>query len=513
MNRVLFSILLCGGAYAADWPTFGGDAQRTGWARDEDSLGKDNVKSLTLLWKYATGNQPKELNGLTAPVVAERVFTPRGVRDIVVVAGASDNLYAIDGERGTLLWSKTFQTEGVSKQKPHWLCPNALNATPMIQKGGVGRGDSAVYAIASDGKLHTLNLLNGEDVKPVMQFVPPFSKNWSLNLVNGVLYTAVSQGCNGAKSGVYAMDLKDEKRPVRFWMSAASGGGVWGRAGVAVDPNGLVLGETGDGPYDAAAGKLTDTIFGLSQTDLKVMDYYTPANRDFITKKDLDMGNTTPVIFPYEKWTLAAGAGKEGLIYLLDTKSLGGESHRKPLYRSPLYTNEDVDFAGRGFWGAFATCEDGKGTRWLFAPAWGPVHPKAPPFPVTHGDNANGSIMAFKVATKDGAPVLAPAWISRDLDVPEPPIVANGIVFAVSNGENVRQLDSGGHLLSSKDRIDTAHGIAVLYAFDAETGQELYNSGKSMTGWTHFSGLAIAGGRVFVSTFDGTVYGFGLKQE
>jgi len=274
-----------------------------------------------------------------------------------------------------------------------------------------------------------------------------------------------------------------------------------------------VIGETGDGPYDAAAGKLTDSIFGLSQTDLKLVDYYTPANRDFITKKDLDMGNTTPVIFPYQKWTLVAGAGKEGLIYLLDAKSLGAESHRKPLFRSPLYTNEDVDFAGRGFWGAFATCEDAKGARWLFAPAWGPVHPKAPPFPLTHGDTANGSIMAFKVETKDGAPVLAPAWISRDLDVPEPPIVAAGVVFAVSNGENVRQLDSGGRLLSSKDRIDTAHGHAVLYAFDAETGQELYNSGNAMAGWTHFSGLAIAGGRVFVSTFDGTVYGFGLKTD
>jgi len=34
-----------------------------------------------------------------------------------------------------------------------------------------------------------------------------------------------------------------------------------------------------------------------------------------------------------------------------------------------------------------------------------------------------------------------------------------------------------------------------------------------MTGWTHFSGIALAGGRVFASTYDGTVYAFGLKQE
>ena len=38
--------------------------------------------------------------------------------------------------------------------------------------------------------------------------------------------------------------------------------------------------------------------------------------------------------------------------------------------------------------------------------------------------------MAFKIVEKEGKPVLAPAWRSRDMNVPEPPIVANGVVFA-----------------------------------------------------------------------------------
>ena len=32
----------------------------------------------------------------------------------------------------------------------------------------------------------------------------------------------------------------------------------------------------------------------------------------------------------------------------------------------------------------------------------------------------------------------------------------------------------------------------VLYALDAYTGKELYNSGKNISTWVHFSGLAIA---------------------
>jgi outer membrane protein assembly factor BamB len=52
----------------------------------------------------------------------------------------------------------------------------------------------------------------------------------------------------------------------------------------------------------------------------------------------------------------------------------------------------------------------------------------------------------------------------------------------------------------------------VLYAFDSSTGKELFSSGTTMPGWTHFSGIAISGGRIYVTTYDSTVYAFGLKQ-
>ena len=39
--------------------------------------------------------------------------------------------------------------------------------------------------------------------------------------------------------------------------------------------------------------------------------------------------------------------GKEGVIALLDAKAIGGGDHKTPLYRSPLWVNEEADFAGR----------------------------------------------------------------------------------------------------------------------------------------------------------------------
>jgi outer membrane protein assembly factor BamB len=514
--KLLIAILAIGAslAQAGQWLTFGGNPQRDGWARDETTLTRDNVKSMKVIWKVHVNSELREMNGLTAPVVVENVLTLQGHKDIVVVAGASDTLDAVDIDTGKILWHKQFFAEGKPKQQPRWLCPNALNATPLIQMGGgVTPRDRTVHAISSDGKLHSLSIVNGEDRKPPIQFVPAFSKNWSLNLVNGVLYTATSQGCNGAKSAVYAMDLNKPDRPVTLFQASTAGAGIWGRAGVTAGEDGKIYAETGDGPVDAAAGKYSDSFLTLSPRDLKLLDYYIPANWQWLNRKDLDLGCLTPAFFRFKQWDLIAGGGKEGRLLLLDTKSLGGANHDTPLFRGPIYSNEDLYSAGRGFWGALATWQDAKGVRWIYAPAWGPVHAKAPGFPVKNGETPEGALMAFKVEEKDGKPILTPAWISRNMNVPEPPIVANGVIFLVASGENALQADSEGHLLTSEQRIKTAPGHAVLYALDAETGKELYSSGNAMPAIAHFSGIAISNGRIFVTTLDSNLYSFGLDDS
>ena len=334
------------------------------------------------------------------------------------------------------------RTRGKSSGKRRWLpkarrsaadvaMPQRSHRDTVAGTGArrIGAGQ-ALYVLASDGKLHAFNLVSGEDLIPATKFLPPFSKMWSLNAANGMLYSTTSQGCNGAASGVYAMDLSNADRKISYFQTGAPGSGVWGRAGVALTADGRVVFETGDGPYDPAKNLYSDSVIALAGKDLKLADYYTPANRAWITKKDLDMGNISPTIFPFKNWELIAASGKEGVIFLLDSKSLGGADHRTPLYRSPLFANDEVNLSGKGFWGAFTTWEDSAGTRWLAAPANGPPAAGVK-FAHDSGPTPDGSVMAFQVELKDGKPTLTPGWNSVNMSLPTPSIFANGMVFCL----------------------------------------------------------------------------------
>jgi outer membrane protein assembly factor BamB len=43
------------------------------------------------------------------------------------------------------------------------------------------------------------------------------------------------------------------------------------------------------------------------------------------------------------------------------------------------------------------------------------------------------------------------------------------------------------------------------------TGRELWTSGP-LDSWNHFSGISVANGRVYIGTFDGMLYSFGVAR-
>ena len=237
----LIPALFFGFAQAEDWTTFGGDPQRTGWARDEIDLTKDNIKNLKLEWKLKLNNTPAEMNYLTAPVVHSKVITPHGFKEVALIAGAADKIFAIDSDTGKIDVGKNDVDRRRSTQKPHWLCPNSLNATPVIDSR-----TRTAYVASSDGKLHALNMVNGEDRFAPVQFFPAFAKPWSLNLVKGVVYTVTSQRRNGGSPCVYSMNVADPDHKVSYFEVSTAGAGIWGRAGAAITSTGNILVETGD---------------------------------------------------------------------------------------------------------------------------------------------------------------------------------------------------------------------------------------------------------------------------
>src|SRR5690606_27708696 len=123
--------------------------------------------------------------------------TVNGPKQIALVAGSSDNLYAIDVETGKVLWSKHFEytlDDSTRSSRVYVLCPGGITATPTLGPGSA-EGDYIVYAASWDGRLHRLNLADGKDVKPPAKFMPPNGKPYALSLVDNVIYTHSAQRC------------------------------------------------------------------------------------------------------------------------------------------------------------------------------------------------------------------------------------------------------------------------------------------------------------------------------
>src|SRR5207247_5767962 len=108
-----------------------------------------------------------------------------------------------------------------------------------------------------------------------------------------------------------------------------------------------------------------------------------------------------------------------------------------------------------------------------------------------NGSVKNGAIVAWKLEEQNGAPALQPGWISRDMVSPTAPLIVNDVVFALSTGNNQ----------------------ATLYALDAATGKELWNSGNAIASSLRGGGVSAGGGQLYVTTRDGTLYAFGFWME
>jgi outer membrane protein assembly factor BamB len=504
--------IACAFMSAAEWPTDGGSSKRDAWQRDEKILTTENVKDMKLLWKLKLNNEPREMHSLFPPLIINGVNTANGVKQVVIEAGSSDNLYGVDVATGTLLWSKHLPYKSDKPQLPGRgpLCPGGLTATPMVGPAS-GSTSRTVYAASSDGMLHQLNPADGDETAPPLKFLPPNAKAYALNWHDNVIYSTTAQGCGGNENGVWAIDLSSAEKKVTNFIPGGRGG-LWGRTGAAIGSDGTVYAPTGDGPFNPEKHEFSEAIIAVTPKELKLKDYFSPINAAFMWKRDLDM-QVTPVVFDYKGRELLASSSKECRMFLMDSQSLGGADHRTPLYRSPLVCNEEVNFAAAGVWGSLASWQDAKGTRWVLAPFWGPVHPQFK-VPVSYGPVQNGAIVAFKVEEKDGKTWLEPAWMSRDMNQAEPPVIANGIVFAYGSGENNTQAtpEEGLAANTSKERIrKSTH--AILYALDAETGKELWSSGNDITSFAHFSGLSIANGRVYIGTYDSNLYSFGLPGK
>ena len=235
---------------------------------------------------------------------------------------------------------------------------------------------------------------NGDEPEPPLKFMPASAAGRGLIVVNGRAYAASTRGCGSVTDGVWSVDLASKE--ISHWDTSD---GIAGAAGFAFGPDGTVYVAT-------TAGK----VVSLDGKTLALKNSY-----------DAGSGFTSsPLTFSFQDKTALAATTKDGNIHIIDGANL-----------TPL---AKLSAAAAG---ALTTFQDADGTRWFLAPG------------------AN-DISAWKLGDTGGALSLTRGW-SHKIDSPQPAIVMNGVLFAVSGGAR-----------------------ATLYAMEAFTGRDLWNSGDSI---------------------------------
>ncbi len=311
-------------------------------------------------------------------------------------------------------------------------------------------GGDAAYVVGSDGYLHALNVQNGWDSMTPSLFLPANTRPAGLIIATADEgAVAYAATSHGCGSQPDAVWAMDLASPQKAVAAFKVGSAtIAGSAGPAIGRDGTVYIATTDG-----SAATSNTFFALEPKTLKLKSSSTVAGARF---------DTSPLVITWKnKDAVLVGGG--GKFYVFDPAALGGG----PLAVSTSFGTPDFDT------GALASWTDAQGTRWVSAA--GP-----------HG------VTAFELVERDGKPVFQAGWTSREIASPLPPVVVNGVVFAASAGTRAMP--------------------AVLYALDAATGKELWNSGRAITS-TVRGGLAAGQGNVYVPGTDSTLYAFGFEIE
>ena len=362
--------------------------------------------------------------------------------------------------------------------------------------GFLFRPSGVVYVVTSDGMLHVLGLPSGKDMQRPAPFLPANAK-WSSPIAVGTtMYAATVGNCGGAPPAIRAIDLDSDAKPVVAWNT--DGGPVVGA--VAFTSDGTLIAAIGAGRI-TGEGK-ANAIVALDPKTLKVKDWFTQPAAEFVTG---------PTILRHGDREIVTAATKDGRLWLLDAKSLGGPDHGTPLHASKtvLGTGAMVSADALAAWHSTPSAPNASGATaqpsptntaggatWILIPVAGRL---ASGVPSTNGPVANGAVLAMKLGDSGGALGLEPGWVSHDLAAPATPLIVNGVVFTLATGVPAT---AGGRGTP-----------AVVHAYNGATGARLWTSGKTMLTFASPGSFWPGYGQVYVGGHDGTLHAFGFNDE
>jgi len=507
------------------------DGARTGANLAETALTTANVNTGTFgkLWSYAVDGAI-----YAQPLYAANVDIPGiGTRNVLYLVTMNDVVYAYDADSPAMFWMRDLRnpSTGVapvpivditnSSGAPS---PVPFNAANVV--GGIGIESTPVidatagtmYLVArtrENGtyvqRLHALDITTGNprtnsptviqgavvgsgDGGTTVTF-DPFSADQraSLALANSNVYIAwaAHEDLTPWHGWVMSYDKTALNRTGIMCLSPnGANGGIWlgGRA-PPVDASGNVYYMVGNGDWNGTSnyGQSFVRIGAPSAGFLSVADYFTPDNWGDLNGVDFDLGSSGPVLIPGTN--LIVGGGKQSLLYLTNTTSLGGLVAGNTQIDQIVTVNDQTPPYSADFFilsGGPVYWNNSNGSR-LYVSA----------------DNDNVKAYAFDGSLFGTTPVA-----STILAQP----FGGGVLSLSANGSTA----GSGILWVSLPSASGGHGLshAQLHALDASTLMEIWNSDQdtvdNMGYWPKFSPPTIANGHVYVGSQSGYVSAYGL---
>jgi hypothetical protein len=492
--------------------TYHNDNLRSGQNPYETTLTPAMVQQSTFGKLFS---QPVDGQIYAQPLVLANLLIPgKGVHTVVYVATENDSVFAFDGNSNTggnasPLWQVSFinPPAGITTVPSSDLGTDAIypqigiTGTPVIDPN-----NGTLYVVAATKengtyvqRLHALNVATGAEKfggPVVIQATvkgtgsgssggylsfDPFRSNQrpGLLLLNGSIFiTWASHGLenqftyHGWVIGYNETTLQQ----VGALCITANGdqGGIWQSGDApAADTLGNIFLMTGNGTFDANTG---GEDYGMSYVkvatkgSLKVADYFTPYNEAIESSEDLDLGSGGAMLLPYQNGAeypdLAVGAGKDGVLYVVNRNDMG---HFNPSGNTQIVESIVNAFAGHGLYSGPAYWQG-----YLYFWAANDV--------LRVYQMQNGLVSTTAVATGSvvfNSPGATPVVSSNG--------GSNGIVWAIN---------ASGY---------GAGTPAVLYAVNPTTAAQLYNSTQAGTRDTagaaiKFTPPTVANGKVYVPT-------------
>jgi outer membrane protein assembly factor BamB len=330
---------------------------------------------------------PGDRRGAEAqPLIVPGVRLPGGqTRDLVLIATMANRVFAFDANDGTPVWEQTLGTpiNGSRDIDAHLVNDHrGILSTPVIDSAA-----GVMYACAwasPDGSpahaqhwLHAIGVADGRAVHPplnlegatydpghglpVQRFASAVRKQRaSLLLAGGTVFIpfgSVKETSRDSRGWIIACDT-GSWRVSAAWASAAKGfgAGIWqAGSGLVADRDGFLYCMTGNGTFDAVTDWAECFVklqysppAGGRPGSIAVVDWWAPwtdnarSGDDLVEEEplaakptnfrayalghndgwaDMDLGSGGPLLM--EDLALVAGAGKDGILYVLKKNAMG----------------------------------------------------------------------------------------------------------------------------------------------------------------------------------------------